>query len=183
MRNHSPRRGFTLIELMIVVVILGLIAAVAIPEFMRYVRRSKSNEALINLRSIFDSAASYFSSASEGEYVNRTGVASPRQFPNTQASTPADRAFCEEPGRKFSPRDSDWVTPTWQALHFAVSDPHYFKYAFASAGLQKQAIFTAQANGDMDCDGQMSTFERVGSVDGAMNVVGGGGIYVHDELE
>ena len=35
-------RGFTLIEMMIVVTILGLLAAIAIPAFQKYVRRSKT---------------------------------------------------------------------------------------------------------------------------------------------
>jgi prepilin-type N-terminal cleavage/methylation domain-containing protein len=37
--------GFTLVELMIVVVILGILAAVAIPAFSRYIKRSKTTEA------------------------------------------------------------------------------------------------------------------------------------------
>ena len=47
-------RGFTLIEMMIVVAIMGLLAAIAIPAFTKYIRRSKTSEAVMNLRKLFD---------------------------------------------------------------------------------------------------------------------------------
>src|SRR5512143_3782000 len=57
------RKGFTLIELMIVVAIIGILAAIAIPNFLKYQAKSKQSEAKTNLKGIFTSETSYFSEA------------------------------------------------------------------------------------------------------------------------
>lgn len=53
-------KGFTLIELMIVVAIIGILAALAIPNFMRFQARSKQSEAKANLKSVFTAEKSYY---------------------------------------------------------------------------------------------------------------------------
>ena len=52
--------GFTLIELMIVVAIIGILAAVAIPAFINYVKRSKTSEVPEQLKALFTGAATYY---------------------------------------------------------------------------------------------------------------------------
>lgn len=53
------KKGFTLIELMIVVAIIGILAAIAIPNFLKYQAKSKQSEAKVNLGAIGTSAESY----------------------------------------------------------------------------------------------------------------------------
>jgi len=53
-------KGFTLIELMIVVAIIGILAAIAIPNFLKYQAKSKQSEARANLSSIFTNAITWY---------------------------------------------------------------------------------------------------------------------------
>jgi type IV pilus assembly protein PilA len=57
------KKGFTLIELMIVVAIIGILAAIAIPNFLKFQAKSKTSEARTNLAAIFTGETSYFSEA------------------------------------------------------------------------------------------------------------------------
>ncbi len=60
MQTMKKEQGFTLIELMIVVAIIGILAAIAIPNFMTYQAKARQSEAKVGLGGIFTSATAYF---------------------------------------------------------------------------------------------------------------------------
>src|ERR1700686_3427093 len=91
-------KGFTLIELMIVVAIIGILAAVAIPAFMKYIRRSKTTEAAMNIRKMYDWTVNYI----EGEHAPAPADILAHQFPASKTWTPSTSA-CGETGQKFAP--------------------------------------------------------------------------------
>ena len=72
-------KGFTLIELMIVVAIIGILAAIAIPNFIKFQARSKQSEAKANLHALFTAEKAYFSSNDTySTYVGVIGFAPER---------------------------------------------------------------------------------------------------------
>ncbi|HEU6449588.1 MAG TPA: prepilin-type N-terminal cleavage/methylation domain-containing protein [Verrucomicrobiae bacterium] len=76
--NNSRKRGFTLVEIMIVVAIIGLLAAIAIPNFVKARATSQANACINNLRQI-DGAKNQWA-LEQGKLDNAT--------PNTSDLTP-----------------------------------------------------------------------------------------------
>ncbi len=145
-RMHD-KKGFTLIELMIVVAIIGILAAIAIPNFLRYQAKSKQSEAKTNLGAIGENAESY--NAENSTYVtNFTGLGWA-----AQGKTRYAYFYGGKDTAHFlvnTDATGDKTTGTW----LAASDwttPNSGDYSGVDPGAS-QTYYTAAAMGNIDGD-------------------------------
>jgi type IV pilus assembly protein PilA len=199
--RKKAQEGFTLIELMIVVAIIGILAAVAIPAFMKYIKKSKTTEATTHVQKIYGGARTYWMDRNTQEGAI---VADSPQFPGDGASAAVD-INKDGPGgmcamnagggtEKGAPDPTIWDTgtnaATWKALKFSMDDPHYYAYGYTSAigapgATDGSHNFTARAVGNLDCDAAFSTFSMYGEVNAtfADGPAGSAAVSRTDELE
>jgi type II secretory pathway pseudopilin PulG len=150
-------------NLVVVVGAVGVMAAVAIPAFMKYTRKSKTTEASARLDEISDAAIAYYGAH--------------HALPPSVASTPEPGACCHRPEGRCSGAAMDWSA--WKTLGFHIDEPFDYSYAFDVDATG----FTARAVGDLDCDGTFSTFEMAGTLQPDGTLKGAGGIFKKQELE
>ena len=126
---HNRKGGFTLIELMIVVAIIGILAAIAIPNFLRFQLKAKTSEGETNIAAIRTAEQSYYSEF--GNYVSAD--AAPPAIGSNQKTTFTEVA---NPGADFN------------TLGWSPEGQVYFSYAVAV----DMAGYTVSAAADIDAD-------------------------------
>ncbi len=124
--------GFTLVELMIVVAIIGVLASTALPSFLKYQLRAKTSEVKTNLQAIRHAEMAYVSEM--GLFVSAT-----RSPPTYSGSSPGDYV------------DTGPLTANFTTIGWRPEGRVYFSYAIEIGGGGTQ--FTADAAGDLDGDG------------------------------
>jgi type IV pilus assembly protein PilA len=142
------RAGFTIVELMLVVGIIGALAAIAIPNFLRYQLRARSTEALTHLKGIGVSEDSYF--AEHGSYVS---VTTP-----VPATLPGARRVPWPGGTRFDL--IGWAPEGGVVCQYAVQadDPN---------GTGSLTRFTAETTSDLDRDADQAYFALIRPLAGA----------------
>jgi len=152
-RGTSRVQGFTLIELMIVVVIIGVLAATAIPSFQRQVIRARASEAPSMLGRIRMAQESYRSEF--GQYFGNTTVSA--FWPTTTARS--DNA----------PWDQGNLSNPFRLLGVDADGPVYFNYNVQAGYDNAPALqypggyadwwYVSQAVADLDNNGSTVLFE------------------------
>jgi type IV pilus assembly protein PilA len=173
-------RGFTLIELMIVVAIIGILAVLAVYGVRKYMAHTKTAEAYNSLGQMGKNRSAYF------EQESMAGLTLP-----PGATAGASRALCASPtasvpaspgaikGQKYQSSQApgvDWnidaaaTVPTgFYCLKFTMDAPQYYMYSFTSTnGSAAGGTWKGIANGDLNGDGVLSTFELDGIIQPSM---------------
>jgi prepilin-type N-terminal cleavage/methylation domain-containing protein len=164
------KAGFTLVELMIVVVILGILAAVAIPAFTRYVKRSKTSEANQNLQAIFQGETAYYNRSSEIAGATATSFVQCAAEPS--GGVPVGARVL-----------GNWQNSNWSEIGFASDKAVYYRYSVTTGGSGGTSANTIDALGDLDGDMTASTFRRLMTISSTTSEVEGGAVSVSAELE
>lgn len=174
--RNRLKKGFTLVELMIVVAIVGVLAVLAVYGVRKYIANAKTAEAKNSLGQIGKDAVTAF----EGERMDATVIPVTsttavirKTCGDASKAVPSDQT--QIAGKKYQSQKLDWSPSTdvldnrgFPCLKFEITAPQYYSYNYNGGGSggtsSDSATISATANGDLNGDGTYSTFTMNGKI-------------------
>jgi len=136
-RSSRTQRGFTLVEIMMVVGIIGVLSSVAIPEMSKATYRARAAERRTVTNAVAAVSSDYMLNNTL-PLAGLTGPANPVEAPSTSKHI-------------FNP-----VLGGWAQLPLAIEGATYYQYSFSIVNGSPPTLFIS-AVGDLDGDGVQST--------------------------
>jgi type IV pilus assembly protein PilA len=178
-RRSERRRGFTLIELMIVVAIIGILAVLAVYAVRKYVTHAKTAEAVNSLGQMGkDETAAFERESMAGLTLGPASTAGDSRVLCASSSVSVPSSKGKIAGEKYQSSQAagaDWnadvATPGkgFACLRFTMDAPQYYMYNFiTTGGSAAQDTWKATAMGDLNGDGVLSTTELDGVIQSSM---------------
>jgi Tfp pilus assembly protein PilE len=157
--RRRAARAFTVFELLNFIGLVGLVSGIAMYAFARYVRHSKTLDAIGSLTTLAKASVVYYegSDATQPVGTSPDNAHAMRHFPasSTRSVPPT---LDDVKGKRYQSAAADWAMTPWHELQFSIPQPQYYAYSYASEGAGTTAKATAMAQGDLDGDGDPAKF-------------------------